>query len=168
MMQPFWGWRGLASEVVQEELDAVDCAEEVDVDCLEVGLLRWGGGIWCSEGGEEGAICDAGVGGEDGDTGAPVEYFKVLVSGHVVVTGRAPVPLRKSSTWLPQSDVPVWTKRVFAPRLCPMASPLRLMSAMTTRQPLERRSLVKATPIPDAAPVMMAPLADILCWGEET
>ena len=75
------GWRGLASEVAQEELDAVDCAEEVDVDCLEVGLLRWGGGTWCSDGGEEGAICDAGVGGEDGDAGAyagaAVECFEV-------------------------------------------------------------------------------------------
>ncbi len=35
------------------------------------------------------------------------------------------------------------------------------MSAMTTRQPLASRSLVRANPMPEAAPVMTAPRSDI-------
>ena len=71
------GKRRLLLEVVKKELDVLDCGEEVHVDGLEARLVRWREGVWCDHGGEERAVCDAGVGCEDGDAEAPVECFWV-------------------------------------------------------------------------------------------
>lgn len=48
-----------------------------------------------------------------------------------------------------------------------MVSPAGLMSAMTTRHPLERRCLVNSSPMPEAAPVTIAPGFDISIEQDE-